>query len=142
MCSKSFQSSPTVQPHRLKPSRLLCPWDSPGKNTGMGCHSLLQGVFPKGIQLVSLMSNPHWQAGSFTTSTTMEALINIKGEQKVNKGNSSTKLNPPNKAKFSTVPQRILFQSQHALFSNLSSDKLYTLQPQRLALCKVSQGLQ
>ena len=26
--------------------RLLCPWDSPGKNTGVGCHALLQGVFP------------------------------------------------------------------------------------------------
>ena len=24
---------------------LLCPWDSPGKNTGLGCHSLLQGIF-------------------------------------------------------------------------------------------------
>ena len=28
-----------------EPSRLLCPWDSPGKNTGVGCHSLLQGIF-------------------------------------------------------------------------------------------------
>ena len=27
-------------------ARLLCPWDSPGKNTGVGCHSLLQGIFP------------------------------------------------------------------------------------------------
>ena len=27
-------------------SRLLCPWDSPGKNSGVGCHALLQGVFP------------------------------------------------------------------------------------------------
>ena len=27
------------------PVRLLCPWDSPGKNTGVGCHSLLQGIF-------------------------------------------------------------------------------------------------
>ena len=26
-------------------TRLLCPWDSPGKNTGVGCHSLLQGLF-------------------------------------------------------------------------------------------------
>ena len=26
--------------------RLLCPWDSPGKNTGVGCHFLLQGIFP------------------------------------------------------------------------------------------------
>ena len=28
------------------PSRFLCPWDSPGKNIGLGCHSLLQGIFP------------------------------------------------------------------------------------------------
>ena len=27
------------------PARLLCPWDSPGKNTGVGCHALLQGIF-------------------------------------------------------------------------------------------------
>ena len=32
-------------PHVLQPARLLCPWDSPGKNTWMGCHALLQGVF-------------------------------------------------------------------------------------------------
>ena len=29
----------------MEPARLLCPWDSPGKNTGEGCHSLLQGIF-------------------------------------------------------------------------------------------------
>ena len=29
-----------------EPTRLLCPWDSPGKNTGVGCHALLQGIFP------------------------------------------------------------------------------------------------
>ena len=29
-----------------QPSRLLCPWVSPGKNTGVGCHALLQGIFP------------------------------------------------------------------------------------------------
>ena len=33
-------------PHGLQPTRLLCPWDSPGKNTGVGCHSLLQEIFP------------------------------------------------------------------------------------------------
>ena len=32
--------------HGLQPSRLLCPWNSPGKNTGAGCHFLLQGIFP------------------------------------------------------------------------------------------------
>ena len=30
----------------LQSSRLLCPWDSPGKNTEMGCHALLHGIFP------------------------------------------------------------------------------------------------
>ena len=37
------------------PARLLCPWDSPGKNTGVGCHFLLQGVFLRqGLNLVLL----------------------------------------------------------------------------------------
>ena len=30
----------------LYPARLLCPWDPPGKNTGVGCQDLLQGIFP------------------------------------------------------------------------------------------------
>ena len=34
--------SDSVRPHRWKPTRLPCPWDSPGKNTGVGCHFLLQ----------------------------------------------------------------------------------------------------
>ena len=32
-------------PHGLQAIRLLCPWDSPGKHTGVGCHALLQGIF-------------------------------------------------------------------------------------------------
>ena len=36
--------SDSVRPHRQQPTRLLCPWDSPGKNTGVGCHFLLQCV--------------------------------------------------------------------------------------------------
>ena len=32
-------------PHRWQPTRLPRPWDSPGKNTGAGCHFLLQGIF-------------------------------------------------------------------------------------------------
>ena len=34
--------SDSVQPHRRQPTRLHHPWDSPGKNTGVGCHFLLQ----------------------------------------------------------------------------------------------------
>ena len=41
--AKSLQSCLTLcDPHRQQPTRLLCSWDSPGKNTGVGCHFLLQ----------------------------------------------------------------------------------------------------
>ena len=39
--TKSLQSD-SVRPHRRQPTRLPRPWDSPGKNTGVGCHFLLQ----------------------------------------------------------------------------------------------------
>ena len=35
-----------MRPHGLLPVRLLCPWGSPGKNTGVDCHALLQRIFP------------------------------------------------------------------------------------------------
>ena len=35
----------SLQPHGLCPKRLMCPWNSPGKNTEVGRHSLLQGIF-------------------------------------------------------------------------------------------------
>ena len=41
-CQVTSVMSDSVQPHGLQPTRLLCPWDSPGKNTGVGCHFLLQ----------------------------------------------------------------------------------------------------
>ena len=37
--------SDSLKPHGLQPTRLLCPWISPGKNTGVSCHSLLQRIF-------------------------------------------------------------------------------------------------
>ena len=37
--------SDCLQPHGLYSTRLPCPWDFPGKNTGVGCHFLLQGIF-------------------------------------------------------------------------------------------------
>ena len=36
----------SLQPHGLQSTRVLCPWDFPGKDTGVGCHFLLQGIFP------------------------------------------------------------------------------------------------
>ena len=41
--AKSCQLCPTLcDPQRQQPNRLLCPWDSPGKSAGVGCHVLLQ----------------------------------------------------------------------------------------------------
>ena len=37
--------SDSLQPHGLWSTRLLCPWNSSGKNTGVGCYSLLQKIF-------------------------------------------------------------------------------------------------
>ena len=36
----------SLRSHELQPAKLLCPWDSPSKNTGVGCLSLRQGIFP------------------------------------------------------------------------------------------------
>ena len=41
-CQVTSVVSDSVQPHRRQPTRLPRPWDSPGKNTGVGCHFLLQ----------------------------------------------------------------------------------------------------
>ena len=41
-CQVTSVVSNSVRPHRRQPTRLPCPWDSPGKNTGVGCHFLLQ----------------------------------------------------------------------------------------------------
>ena len=41
-CCVTSVVSDSVQPHRRQPTRLPRPWDSPGKNTGVGCHFLLQ----------------------------------------------------------------------------------------------------
>ena len=46
MRAQPLQQYLTLRPHGLQPARLLCPWHSPGKNTGVGCHFLPQGIFP------------------------------------------------------------------------------------------------
>ena len=54
--------SDSVQPHRWQPTRLPRPWDSPGKNTGVGCHFLLQCMKVKSesevTQLCPTLHNP------------------------------------------------------------------------------------
>ena len=51
MWSRSVMSD-SLRTHGLYPTRFLCPWDFPGKNTGVGCHFLLQEIFPtQGLNL-------------------------------------------------------------------------------------------
>ena len=61
---------PLCNPRDYKLTRLLCPWDSPGKNTGVGCHCcfLLQGVFPTQGLNPGLFLLLHWQVGSLPPS--------------------------------------------------------------------------
>ena len=51
-CLAASVMSNSLWPYRLWATRFLWPWDSPGKNTGVGCHFLLQGIFPtQGLNL-------------------------------------------------------------------------------------------
>ena len=64
-CSVAQLCLTLLWPHRLQQARLLCPWDFPDKNTGVGGHFHLQGIFP------TQGWNPrplHWQTGSLPLS--------------------------------------------------------------------------
>ena len=56
--------SNSLWPYRPQPARPLCPWNSPGKNTGVGCHCLLQGIYLIQGSNLCLLHLLHWQKGS------------------------------------------------------------------------------
>ena len=63
--AKSLQSCLTLcDPPDCSPARPLCPWNSPGKNTGVDCHAFSQGIFPTQGLNPCLLHLLHWQAGS------------------------------------------------------------------------------
>ena len=86
----------SVRPHRPQPTRLPRPWDSPGKNTGVGCHFLLFSAAAKSLQSCPTLSDPvdcslpgpsvhgifqaqvlEWGAIAFSESRLYQALISI-----------------------------------------------------------------
>ena len=71
--------SDSLQPRGLHPARLLCPWDFPGKDTGVGCQFLLQEIF------LTQRSNPHhWQVNFLPLShqgSLKAGLLNHETEQ-------------------------------------------------------------
>ena len=64
-----FSHASSLQPRGLQPAKLLCPWDFPGKNTGVGCHFLLQGIF------LMQGSNPSLFREFFNIRATCEATV-------------------------------------------------------------------
>ena len=70
VCCLVTQSYPTPsRSHGLQPTSLLYPWDSPGKNIGVGCHALLQGIPDLSIELALLLGRQifyHWEAYTYT----------------------------------------------------------------------------
>ena len=57
-----------LRPRELQPARLLCPWNFPGKNTGVACHALLQRIIPTQGSNLCLLRLLHWQADSLPLS--------------------------------------------------------------------------
>ena len=60
--------SDSLRPHGSEPNRLFCPWNSPGKDTGVGCRFLLQDLPDPGIELETPVS-PVLVGGFFTTES-------------------------------------------------------------------------
>ena len=64
LCLVAKSSSTLLEPHRLEPAMLFCLWDFPGKNTGVGCNFLFQGIsLNQGLNPTS----PALAGGLFTT---------------------------------------------------------------------------
>ena len=76
MCVCSVTSN-SLQPHGLQPTRLLCSWDFLDKNTGVGCHFLLQGTEP-----VSRVS-PAMTGGFFITAPPGKPAVNAAALQTI-----------------------------------------------------------
>ena len=58
------QPYPTLRPHGLQPTSLLCPWDLPGKKPRAGCHFQLQGIFQTQGSNPRLLHLLYWQVDS------------------------------------------------------------------------------
>ena len=61
VCAQSLIHVQLFATQELEPPKLLCPWNFLGENTGVGCHSLLQGIFPAQESNLHLLSLLHWE---------------------------------------------------------------------------------
>ena len=70
----------SLEPRGLQRTRLLCPWDFPGKDTGVGCHFLLQGIIPTHGSNLGLW---HWRQILYQLSYKGSPLIHLNKYWKV-----------------------------------------------------------
>ena len=77
-CQVASVVSDSFRLYRLKTTRLLCPWDSSGQNTGVSCHFLLQGIFLTQGSNPCLLCLLHWQMGSLPLVPLGKPLLNNK----------------------------------------------------------------
>ena len=79
MCAKLLRLCSTLcDPMGCNPQS-SSPWDSPDKNTGVGCHAILQGIFPTQGLNPHLFMSPALAGGFFTTSAAWEACVQLGG---------------------------------------------------------------
>ena len=74
--------SDSLRPHGLKPARLLCPWDPPGKSTEVGCHFLLQVILPAQGSNTGLLHCGDCIGGFFTTDPPGKPVYKLEGKFK------------------------------------------------------------
>ena len=96
--AKSLQSCPTLQPCGLYPARLLCPWDSPGKNKVMGCLPSSRGSFQPRDQ--TRISYGSCIAGRFFTA-----------EPPGKPGNKSRKVKSLSRVRLFATPWTVAYQA-------------------------------
>ena len=86
-----------VRLHGLQPAKLLCPWDSPGKNTGLGSHFLLQGIFPTQGSSPCLLSLLHWQVDSLPLCHMGATILSVNCKDgKMPRGGTGLNFEAPN----------------------------------------------
>ena len=82
--------SNSLRSHGLQPARLLCPWNSPGKNTAVGCHVLLQGIYlTQGLNLDFFTTEPPGKPKLVQASWQHKFMSHISGGRKSDQGPST-----------------------------------------------------
>ena len=104
MCAVTSVLPCSLLPYGLQPARLLCPWDSPGENTAVGCHALLQeSSWPRDQTCVSYVSYSGRWARALITSTGVKPVSTTFPVYKWrNWGSKSHQINPLMEAKLKT----------------------------------------